>query len=81
MDEVGLKRLRWRCRRGMRELDVLLTGFLERRFAALDSDQQASFVRLLECQDPDLLDWLTGRRSDYPPDCAVAIGLLVDVDR
>lgn len=80
MDETTLRRLRWRCRRGMRELDVLLTGFLDARFAALDAEQQESFASLLECQDPDLLEWLTGRRSDYPAECASAIQLLCGRD-
>ena len=64
----------------MRELDELLTGFLDARFASLEESERRSFANLLECQDPDLLDWLTGRRSDYPEECAPAIRLLTGRD-
>jgi antitoxin CptB len=59
-------RLRWRCRRGLLELDLLLQGFLEGRFARLDATEKALFGELLEHPDPDLLDWALGRSE--PPD-------------
>lgn len=55
-----MARLRWRCRRGMLELDLLLQGFLERGYAQLDSTQQESFARLLELQDQTLQEYLLG---------------------
>lgn len=78
MDETEVKRLRWRCRRGVRELDILLTRFLDERYPHIDDDERASFAALLECQDPDVMDWLMGRRSDYPLDCAAAVRLLLE---
>lgn len=57
--DADLKRLRWRCRRGMKELDVLFEKFLAEQFDNLTSDQQAVFRALLEEQDLDLLDWCT----------------------
>jgi len=51
-------RLRWRCRRGMRELDELLQPFASRYLADLGSDELASFCQLLECQDHKLLAYL-----------------------
>jgi antitoxin CptB len=62
----------------MRELDLVLTRFLDERYGALSAQEQESFATLLERQDPDLLDWLTGRRDDYPAECAAAIRLLID---
>ncbi len=61
-----MSRLRWRCRRGMRELDVVLVAYLEDRYPDATPAQQAAFARLLECQDPDIFAWLT-RRAE-PPD-------------
>jgi len=55
----------WRCRRGVRELDVLLTRFLESEYAQLNDDQQSAFERLLEIQDPVIMDWLFGK---YEPE-------------
>ena len=54
-------RLRWRCRRGMRELDVLLTRYLEQHYAGASGDEQSAFRRLLEAPDPELFSLLLGR--------------------
>jgi antitoxin CptB len=51
-------RLRWACRRGMRELDVLMTRYLERDFARASSVEREAFVRLLGLQDPELAAYL-----------------------
>ena len=61
MDAAHLSRLRWRCRRGMRELDVLLLRYLDREFRAASPGAQAAFERLLSAQDPEILDLLAGR--------------------
>ncbi|MGH8582622.1 MAG: succinate dehydrogenase assembly factor 2 [Gammaproteobacteria bacterium] len=47
----GLGRLRWRCRRGMRELDLVLESFLDRDYAGLSEADRACFARLLEYDD------------------------------
>ena len=54
-------RLRWRCRRGMRELDVLLMRYMDEEYAGAGDGEQAAFVRLLSLQDPEILALLTGR--------------------
>lgn len=51
-------KLKWHCRRGMRELDLLLEGFLEHRYRALPAVDRESFARLLDCPNEDLMDWL-----------------------
>jgi len=56
-----LGRLRWRCRRGMRELDVLLMRYLERDWPQAESSQRAAFADLLEWQDPEINALLVGR--------------------
>ncbi len=66
-----LSRLRWRCRRGMRELDELLGRYLERAWADADASERAVFERLLTCEDTDLWVWLMGR-ADPPDDEALA---------
>jgi len=52
--------LRWRCRRGMKELDVLLAGWLDRCWPEADEARRREFAWLLEQPDPDLADWLIG---------------------
>jgi antitoxin CptB len=59
-------RLRWLCRRGMRELDVLLSGFLEQRYPDLDDSLKADFAGLLELQDPEIWAFLLGRAEPEP---------------
>lgn len=51
-------RLRWGCRRGMWELDLLLLNFFDQCFDSLSLEQQQCFADLLESQDPDLFAWL-----------------------
>jgi antitoxin CptB len=53
-------RLRWRCRRGMKELDVLLAGWLDRCWQGADDARRRDFAWLLEQPDPDLAEWLIG---------------------
>lgn len=54
-------RLRWLCRRGMKELDVLLAGFLDAHYDDAPPAIQQAFHDLLERQDPDVYALLTGR--------------------
>jgi len=68
MTEVMSKaRLRWACRRGMLELDVLLAPFVEQGFDALDDTQKQTFERLLACDDPDLFSWFMGHAKSTDP--------------
>ena len=59
-------RIKWACRRGMLELDVLVMPFFDECFDQLSVLEQQHFIRLLECDDPDLFTWMMGhgRSSD-----------------
>lgn len=61
-----LERIRWRCRRGLLELDIVLGRFVEQYYAGLDRAQQAAFDALLDMPDNTLWDMIAGRR-DAPP--------------
>jgi antitoxin CptB len=54
-------RLRWRCRRGMRELDELLTRYLEEEYSRAAACDREAFGRILELQDPEIFGYLLGR--------------------
>jgi antitoxin CptB len=54
-------KLRWRCRRGTRELDVLLERYLRDRWPAASPGQRAAFAALLELPDPELAALLLGQ--------------------
>lgn len=54
---VHLRQIRWRCHRGMLEVDIILLNFFDRHYVDLPDSDQQSFVELLEKQDPQLWDW------------------------
>ena len=54
-------RIKWACRRGMLELDVVMMPFFEEQFDHLNHQEQQDFVSLLECDDPDLFTWVMGQ--------------------
>ncbi|MNV40214.1 Antitoxin CptB [compost metagenome] len=59
-DEILLKKLRWRCRRGMRELDQLFGRYLDRRWVEAPEAERAVFLQLLESEDDKLWRWSMG---------------------
>ncbi len=73
-----LDRIRWRCRRGLLELDLVLEAFLERGYSRLDAGQRRLFNELLEQPDNDLLDLALGRNEPEPRYRAVVELLRVD---
>ncbi|MEK6748120.1 MAG: succinate dehydrogenase assembly factor 2 [Pseudomonadota bacterium] len=53
-------RLRWRCRRGMLELDIVLENFLDYGYSELTLDEQVAFEDLLNYSDQELLEYFLG---------------------
>ena len=62
MDEQ-IGKLRWRCRRGMKELDLLTLGYLEQHYPTASAEEQQAFAALLELQDPLLMSYMVGRET------------------
>ena len=58
-------RLKWQCRRGLLELDLVLERFLQER--ELRGDEAEKLGRLLELPDNDLLDIAMGRSERFDP--------------
>ncbi len=69
LDPQAYGRLRWRCRRGLLENDLLIERFFERHGASLTVEQAGALETLMELADNDLLDLLLGRREPAG-DCA-----------
>ena len=65
-DAGELGKLRWRCRRGMKELDVLLTRYVEERFCGASDQEREAFRQLLETQDPVLYAYCLGKERPPP---------------
>ena len=79
MTEIHNKaRIRWACRRGMLELDVLFMPFVDEAFDSLSVQQQAVLQRLLEADDPDLFAWFMGHQECKDPEVKQMIQLILD---
>jgi antitoxin CptB len=62
-----LDRVRWHCRRGLLELDLILARFMDRHYERLDAEERALFQELLEQPDNDLLEWALGSSAPAEP--------------
>ena len=61
-------RIRWKCRRGMLELDFLFERFYDRAFHHLTEEEQHLFDQLLDEADPVLYEWVLGHvSSEHSP--------------
>ncbi len=72
--EMG--RLVWRCRRGMKELDLLLTGYLRERWAQAGPAERTAFEHILELPDPLLAAYLMERDAPSDPDLQSLLAVL-----
>lgn len=63
-------RLRWGCRRGMLELDLLLLPFFEKQFDLLSKQQQQDFEELLGETDQDIYAWILNFQNCENPKLA-----------
>ena len=60
-----MKCLRWRCRRGLLELDLLFEAYLDNGYADASVEERDAFLRLLDYPDQTLQGWLLGMQ---PPE-------------
>lgn len=71
-------RLRWQCRRGMRELDELLTGFMRHAYAACSEPEKQAFRELLALPDPVLAEYLVTGQAIAEGVRGIVIGKIRD---
>lgn len=57
--------LRWHCRRGMQELDILLSRWLDERWPEASPEMRDAFELLLECEDDKIWSWVMGREEPH----------------
>ena len=72
MDSIEQNRLKWKCRRGLLELDIVF----ERMLPTLKDEDLESFAALLELPDNDLWDIIAGRSDEYDPRLNVIVARL-----
>ena len=71
-------RLRWRSRRGMLELDLLLVPFFDEKFEALTGEEQQNFAKLLEQDDPELIEWFARRERAQDDSLQNLVTMILD---
>jgi succinate dehydrogenase flavin-adding protein (antitoxin of CptAB toxin-antitoxin module) len=77
MERQDYERLRWRCiRRGLLEVDIALTRFLDDGFDQLDDEEQKAFVELADMEDYDLWHLISGQADIDDPRLAHVVNLL-----
>jgi antitoxin CptB len=81
IDRHELSRLRWRCRRGLLENDLLIERFFARHEATLTRTQAQALAALMELGDNELLDLLLGRIEPAPPLASDAVRQLLALMR
>ena len=72
----AMNRLRWKCRRGTLELDLLLLRFLEHDYAALDPSSKQAFETLLVAGDEELWGMINGVLSPSVPEAQAVMNRL-----
>lgn len=77
--EARIKTLRWKSRRGMKELDVLLEAFLVQQVEALRAGQWPALELLLDQEDDVFFDWISGRDLPEDPELLEMIEALAHV--
>ena len=60
---MSLNKLRWKSRKGIRELDILLQNYLDTHYSSLDSLDKKLFEEILEIDTYDLLNAISGKSS------------------
>ncbi|MFZ2540687.1 MAG: succinate dehydrogenase assembly factor 2 [Gallionella sp.] len=59
----GLERVRWRSRRGLLELDIVLGRFIDAHYRQLSENEKQAFEALLDMPDNPLWDMIAGRQE------------------
>jgi antitoxin CptB len=75
MDAVALERVRWRCRRGLLELDIVLGRFIQ-NYAGLSTQQKLVFDTLLDMPDTQLWDMISGKEPVLQEDQRALLQLI-----
>jgi antitoxin CptB len=76
LSDLELSRLRWRCRRGFLENDLVLERLLNARGNNFSQNEHSQLTTLLELSDNELWDIIAGRSDDFPEGTDAMVGTL-----
>ncbi|MEO9654509.1 FAD assembly factor SdhE [Marinomonas dokdonensis] len=77
IESMSFNRLKWHCRRGMLELDLLLEPFLDEVFLTLDEEDKKRFYKLIMCEDQEIFPWFMQKEVPQDPDLARIVNIIV----
>ena len=69
-------RLLWQCRRGIKEMDIIFQDFINHSYDQLTDDEKNAFLRLLDEQDLDILNWIMGKDKPYDNELVNIINII-----
>ncbi len=69
-------RIRWRSRRGLKELDVMFAAYFKSDLSTCNAETLDLLERFLDCQDPDLLEWMLGHSAPEDKQLAQVVELI-----
>lgn len=72
-----VRRLRWQCRRGIKEVEVLLIPFFEECYPGLSAEDKQLFEKLLDQHDVEMFEWFTHRSKPEAADLAHMVSLVL----
>ena len=75
---IEISKLRWHCRRGVKELDVVLSNFLDNHYDNAEPDIQQGFIALLELEDPELLSLVMGYHQTDDSEKRVVLDIMTN---
>lgn len=76
MDSLRKAKLKWHCRRGMLELDLILMRFVEHHLDAMSDAQLTQFEALLACTDPELFSWFMEQEKPQDGELAAIVDFI-----
>lgn len=65
IEDISSAKIRWKCHRGMLELDLILLSFFDEKFSKLSNELQQEFQEMLKLTDPELLSILVQGDESY----------------
>ena len=75
--DLEQKRLLWQCRRGIKEVEVLLVPYFEKHYNRLDEAGKKRFQMLLDQSDVELFEWFTRRSIPENNDLEIIVNAIL----
>ncbi|MEE9342675.1 MAG: succinate dehydrogenase assembly factor 2 [Gammaproteobacteria bacterium] len=71
-----ISRIRWACRRGIRELDLWFLGYLKNNYPTASENEKQTFEQLLQFPDQELFDWFMEKSQPVEKSLVEIIGVI-----